>query len=652
MSLIGINNFYPYSLTGLQNITGTVNGFTPIVSITIAGQTFYLTASTPDINGNVVLTLNIATATTSTTGLLTSTDWNTFNSKENGLTFNSPLTRVGNNISFDYGVNNVWTGSLNSFDNAIEVSNFNPITLYPFRVYRRRTTFPNEFLYYDNLGNLGHDGTGNNWFITSNGNASLQTANVQLYANISNILNQPQAIRVYRNQATFALEYLYYSNAGTLGITSGAFNWTIDRNGLGTFNTLNTGMLNATNAVHFSAGVRMSALSTATATNVVYINGTGILTRGALPAMVNLLPLNNSWTGTNDFNGTHLSAAGRFFVRNNNNANDSMTIFRNQAVFPSEYLFYNREGRIGIIGGAFNWSIQRNGLAEFTFSRFINNGLGNGWISGVFGRTNTDCVVAGFLGDLVVGLGATIGGHVPTLTAWADLHIQPDAFSRVSIGNPSGVNAMAQNTLTICGGSGSSNGVIQVRCNNNLPNNVDGMAFRAFGDFNHIINFENTGGALRGRIQGNGAGAVSYITTSDRRLKKNFRDMSSMIDTIKKIKPLEYEWISDDRTEAGFVAQDIHKIFPLLKPPKSSFETYCKCDCDNFDEENPMKKDGTIYPLGLDYGSFTPYLTKALQEVIVKVETLEEENKLLKDIIERITKIEDKLFRNREVLKY
>jgi hypothetical protein len=116
MSLIGLTSLYPYSLTGIQDITGTVNGSTPIVSITIAGQTFYLSASSPDVNGNVVLTLNIITASTGNTGLLSSTDWNTFNGKENVLTFTSPLRRIGNVIDFDFSTANTFTG-VNTFSN-------------------------------------------------------------------------------------------------------------------------------------------------------------------------------------------------------------------------------------------------------------------------------------------------------------------------------------------------------------------------------------------------------------------------------------------------------------------------------------------------------------------------------------------------------
>jgi hypothetical protein len=709
MSLIGINNFYPYSLTGLQNITGTVNGFTPIVSITIAGQTFYLTASTPDVNGNVVLTLNIATATTSTTGLLTDTDWNTFNSKENGLTFNSPLNRVIDAISFDFSTTNTFTG-INDFNGAhlsasgrfFVRNNNNDVDA--IQIYRNQSLFPTEYLYYDRDGTIGIVGGSSNWSINRFGgltvsNVSAAGSNFMGTLNVvglmecgsgivnnalvvRNVLDQTEAFKVFRN--SFQTESLTYNGfTGTLLLAGGAFNWSIDRNGLGTFNTVTTGTLNVT-TLNF---------------NNLNITGNNVIQFG-----VGIAKETNAGKIGYQFASTNLDIVGagtvngqrgiRLWDRVGINTNPTTTN-GNECLYLGGDIVMNDRGILFRTTGDTNHTIE------------FNNALDGVKLSGFQGveistkingeRPHLRCTQpfplrvfydpANLNNNIFVNSSGTFGRQSQFNVFW-EINTQGDSrfFSIVTttvgpnylgagsqagtlgVAVPNGTNLL--NALTLCGIT-NSNGVIQVVCNNTRARNIDGACYRASNDGNHIINFENTGGGLRGRIQGAGAGGVSYFTTSDRRLKKNFRDMPTMIDTIMKMKPLEYEWISDNRTEAGFVAQDIHKIFPLLKPAKSSFGSYCKCgcdgcdsdtckcDCDNFDEENPIKKDGTIYPLALDYGLFTPYLTKALQEVIVKVETLEDkvqtleaENKLLNDIIERITKIEDKLFRNREVLKY
>lgn len=69
MSITGNLNVFPFSLTGLQNIDGTINGSTPVDTITILGQTSYLSSSAVDTNGNIDLDLHIPTGTSSAVGL-------------------------------------------------------------------------------------------------------------------------------------------------------------------------------------------------------------------------------------------------------------------------------------------------------------------------------------------------------------------------------------------------------------------------------------------------------------------------------------------------------------------------------------------------------------------------------------------------------
>jgi hypothetical protein len=57
------------------------------------------------------------------------------------------------------------------------------------------------------------------------------------------------------------------------------------------------------------------------------------------------------------------------------------------------------------------------------------------------------------------------------------------------------------------------------------------------------------------------------------------------------------------------------------------------CSC--CDWENPITKDGKEHIYSLDYGRFTPYLTKALQETIEMVENQKKEIDELKN--EKIT---------------
>jgi len=69
MSITGNLNVFPFSLTGLQNFDGTINGSTPINDITIAGQTTFLSATAVDVNGDVVLDLHIPDGTSLIKGI-------------------------------------------------------------------------------------------------------------------------------------------------------------------------------------------------------------------------------------------------------------------------------------------------------------------------------------------------------------------------------------------------------------------------------------------------------------------------------------------------------------------------------------------------------------------------------------------------------
>jgi hypothetical protein len=99
----GVLNVPTYTLAGLGGVPTTrnitINGLTQDLS---ADRTWTITAGISSVSGTAPIsvstvsgaaTVSIATANTSTTGALTSTDWNTFNGKQNALT--NPVTGTG-----------------------------------------------------------------------------------------------------------------------------------------------------------------------------------------------------------------------------------------------------------------------------------------------------------------------------------------------------------------------------------------------------------------------------------------------------------------------------------------------------------------------------------------------------------------------------
>jgi hypothetical protein len=105
-------------------------------------------------------------------------------------------------------------------------------------------------------------------------------------------------------------------------------------------------------------------------------------------------------------------------------------------------------------------------------------------------------------------------------------------------------------------------------------------------------------------------GAVTYDTSSAL-VKENIVDCPYGIEAIKQLQPRKYFRVDDQREEIGFVADEVVAVLPEYVPigPKSVITK---------DED-----DTEEIPLGVHYDKLTAVLTKALQEAIAKIETLE-----------------------------
>ena len=97
--------------------------------------------------------------------------------------------------------------------------------------------------------------------------------------------------------------------------------------------------------------------------------------------------------------------------------------------------------------------------------------------------------------------------------------------------------------------------------------------------------------------------AGAFVDASDVSLKKDIADIEYGIDTVKSLQPRKYKIKATEIDEVGFIAQEVEAHVPEVV--KSG--------------ENP---DGDEQK-GIAYGQLTAVLTKALQEAIAKIETLE-----------------------------
>ena len=153
-----------------------------------------------------------------------------------------------------------------------------------------------------------------------------------------------------------------------------------------------------------------------------------------------------------------------------------------------------------------------------------------------------------------------------------------------------------------------------------------------------LCTFTNTGGTgayevnVKGDIQ-----AYTYNAVSDQRLKTNILPLESQWENIKRVLPSSYTWKSNQKSDTGFIAQQLHSVYPhMRKRVSDSMDSASSLD-------EPTDLSGNPLYYTVDYGKMTPYLWKGMQEIIevvetqqTKIETQEREIQFLKSQLSRV----------------
>ena len=130
------------------------------------------------------------------------------------------------------------------------------------------------------------------------------------------------------------------------------------------------------------------------------------------------------------------------------------------------------------------------------------------------------------------------------------------------------------------------------------------------------------GGSELGSVTSNNAGSVSYNTSSDYRRKKNDVAITDGIVKVKSLRPIRFNWIEQPEiTEEGFFAHEAQEVVPNSV----------------FGEKDALDNDGKPDYQVMDHSKLVPLLTASIQELIAKVEKLEEDNIALRT---RVTTLE------------
>jgi hypothetical protein len=122
-----------------------------------------------------------------------------------------------------------------------------------------------------------------------------------------------------------------------------------------------------------------------------------------------------------------------------------------------------------------------------------------------------------------------------------------------------------------------------------------------------MIKFEAGNGTEIGYIIRNGGATISYVSSSDYRLKEDLKEFNGL-DLISKIKTYDFKWIGSEHRDYGVIAHELKEIVPNIV---------------SGEKDDIYEETGEIKPQGLDYGKLTPILIKAIQELTERVKQLE-----------------------------
>jgi len=186
----------------------------------------------------------------------------------------------------------------------------------------------------------------------------------------------------------------------------------------------------------------------------------------------------------------------------------------------------------------------------------------------------------------------------------------------------------------------STDSVLQVVGNSNTTVST----YKVHTNGNTALLFRNAAGDSKGSIVIN-ADTTSYNTTSDYRLKENVDYTFDATTRLKQLKPARFNWISDETNTLvdGFIAHEVSSVIPeAVSGDKDAMEVETRYTADDVETQgdNPSKNVGDpktystteINPQGIDQSKLVPLLTKALQEAITKIETLEAKVQTLESV--------------------
>lgn len=127
-----------------------------------------------------------------------------------------------------------------------------------------------------------------------------------------------------------------------------------------------------------------------------------------------------------------------------------------------------------------------------------------------------------------------------------------------------------------------------------------------------------------GAISQNGTTGVSFVTTSDYRLKYDVTPMSGALQKVAALKPVTYKWKADGSDGQGFIAHELQEVFPdAVTGEKDAVEGLV-------DEEGNISYRPKYQ--GIDTSFLVATLVSAVQELNAELQAVKQELATIKGV--------------------
>jgi hypothetical protein len=293
---------------------------------------------------------------------------------------------------------------------------------------------------------------------------------------------------------------------------------------------------------------------------------------------------------------------------------------------------YNTTGNVGIGNNTPSQALDVTGSGKFSTS-IINSGnrtyFGKDGSNMHWFATNDAISETNNLGYGFESNGSSVQSHRWNIGGSERMRINSSGNVGIGTSSPGRklhVQTSDQSSVYIESTTSDNNGMVILNANTNL-NWANG--------WHEFLMFQNQGSTIGQVVQTN-ASTINYATTSDYRLKTDFKSFKGL-DLVNKIKTYDYAWKIDSSRMYGVKAHELQLVLPYLVSGK----------------KDEVDKDGKIIPQTVDYGKLTPVLVKAIQEQdstiknqAIEIQKLNKEKagleKSIIDIQRRLLKLENK----------